>query len=492
MSVHQRLTRVPGVIGGIPLGLAAQRMPELTMPATLLPAAPPSSSAPDASESAMTTLYRASIGPIHAEHYLPRFRHFDTLGRTPPGWNWAASLCTLNWMALRHLWGPALVYVAAAEGLGLLVFGMGRNLLQWSDPVQWGLAAVFALLAFVLPGLYGDGVLHTEIRKRIARALAATRTIPEACAQLEKQSATRNRLMGLVLLNAALLAAALVAYQLLPQGSPAESASAPAPLPDAMVKPPSAPASTSTPAAPLDTASDSPQAAVQPASSAASHAAPVPAALPLAAPAPANTETPSTTPPAPQSPASIAAAPSTARTSTPAPAATRATAPPKAGTLERPPAAPRTSSQSAPAAAATSQPVPGASPRAKTPAPTAAASSTEPAASVAAAASSPEASAATASDPAPVVGSAPGYYINVGLFAEEANARKAQARLLNAGLPAFRQRLESPGGQRFRVRVGPYPGLPQAQAAARSIRALQLEAVVFKQSGTNTHEPGKQ
>ena len=79
------------------------------------------------------------------------------------------------------------------------------------------------------------------------------------------------------------------------------------------------------------------------------------------------------------------------------------------------------------------------------------------------------------------MGKAPGYYINVGLFAEEANARKAQARLLNEGLPAFRQTLETAKGKRIRVRVGPYPTAKQANAAATQIRGLKLEAVVFKQ-----------
>ena len=80
------------------------------------------------------------------------------------------------------------MYVAAAEGLALLVFGVGRAQLQWPDAVHWGLIAVFGLLAFLLPGLFGDAILHTEIRKRIARALAATRTIPEACTLLERQA----------------------------------------------------------------------------------------------------------------------------------------------------------------------------------------------------------------------------------------------------------------------------------------------------------------
>lgn len=476
------------------------------MPATLLPAATLSSSAPDASESAMTTLYRAAIGPIHAERYLPRFRRFDTLGRTPPGWNWAASLCTLNWMALRHLWGPALVYVAAAEGLGLLVFGMGRNLLQWSDPVQWGLVTVFAALAFMLPGLYGDAVLYTEIRKRIARALEATHTFPDACAQLERQAATRPRLVGLVLLNLVLLATAVLAYRFLPQSSPTETVSAPIPITPMVMQPASAPASASHVLPPAAAASEEQQAAAPSTSS--SHAAAgnaLPASGAQAQQAPASSERMATAPPppAPRTPASIAAPTATVLPSAPAPVAAKAPAPSKARAPEREPSAPKVRPKAVPAATPASPPSPAASAPDKAPSPAAAASNAAPTASAASTAIAPPAASDIAAAPAPaaasaasgstpVVGSAPGYYINVGLFAEEANARKAQARLLNAGLPAFRQRIDSSGGQRFRVRVGPYPGLPQAQAAARSIRALQLEAVVFKQSGTNAHESSPQ
>lgn len=81
----------------------------------------------------------------------------------------------------------------------------------------------------------------------------------------------------------------------------------------------------------------------------------------------------------------------------------------------------------------------------------------------------------------PAVGSTAGYYINVGLFADEANARKAQARLLNEGLPAFRQELNNSKSRRIRVRVGPYESRAQADTAAQAIRALELEAVVFRQ-----------
>ena len=453
-------------------------------------------------ESAMGTLYRAALGPIRPESYLPRFERFDALGRTQPGWNWAASLCTLNWMALRHLWTPALIYVAAAEGLGLLLFGAIRALLPWPEPVQWGLVGAFALLAFALPGLYGDAILHTEIRKRIARALASTRNLPDACAQLEQQAATPRRLAGLAALNAALLAAAALAFWFLPQTSPA----------DAPAQPPSAPTAAGNVAVGTASAPEIHPIAAPPASSASA-----PASTPTSTASDAEpTSLHAPAPPAATPPAS-APVQQTAAASTPAPkastAAPKASAPPTmartpAASSAKPPgpAAPaatrRAASAPAPAASAAPRPTPATTPRkpaspAAAPASSPAQSSSEsvPAPPDGASAPAVSAPAASASDstthapapsasnaPPPAVGRTPGYYINVGLFAEEANARKAQAKLLNAGLPAFRQSLDTPKGQRIRVRVGPYPSAAQAQAAARSIKALQLDAVVFKQS----------
>lgn len=72
--------------------------------------------------------------------------------------------------------------------------------------------------------------------------------------------------------------------------------------------------------------------------------------------------------------------------------------------------------------------------------------------------------------------------MNVGVFAEEANARKTQARLLNEDLPAFRQKTGTGNSARLRVRVGPYSQRAEANAAAAAIRAMSLEAVVAKQA----------
>jgi cell division septation protein DedD len=85
----------------------------------------------------------------------------------------------------------------------------------------------------------------------------------------------------------------------------------------------------------------------------------------------------------------------------------------------------------------------------------------------------------TAPPPSPSL--AAGYYINVGLFAEETNAKNAHTKLLDAGLTAFVQEIKTPKGKRIRVRAGPFDSEAQADAAATRIRGLQLEAVVFQQ-----------
>lgn len=73
------------------------------------------------------------------------------------------------------------------------------------------------------------------------------------------------------------------------------------------------------------------------------------------------------------------------------------------------------------------------------------------------------------------------YYINVGLFANDWNARYAQAKLVDAGLVSFRQALVSPKGKLTRVRVGPFESQAEANAAAKKIHELKLDAVVIRQ-----------
>ena len=398
------------------------------------------------------------------------FERFDDTGRTTTTWNWAACLCTLNWMLFRQLWGAALVYVAAAEVLALIVFGVGRSFLHWPVGIELGVLGAFAVLAFAVPGLYGNAILYTDTRKRIARALAASRTVPEACALLEKQASSRKRLQVLVLANVVLGLAALIAYLALSPSdvkplalepavtvaqatAAAQAASATKPV--GALPEPEAEGATTLPMPAPEVTTEPPPAPAPQAPAAALKPAPAPA--PVASAPLAVAQAPSTTavqksaePPAPVPSASSTPSPAAAKASTPKPAT--------------PPASTRAP---APAASAT------ATAPARRDAASRAAARTKP--------KTPAAAASSANTALPTVGTAPGYYINVGLFAEEANARKTQARLLNEGLPAFRQELNNSKGRRIRVRVGPYATRAQADAAAEAIRAMALDAVVFKQ-----------
>ncbi len=490
----------------------------------------PAMSLDSPSDNAMTALSRRALGPVNTAYYMAVFERFDNTGRTTTTWNWAACLATLNWMLFRQLWTPALVYLAAAEGLALVVYGIGRNFLQWPLGVELGVLGAFALLAFAVPGLYGNAILYADIRKRVARALAASRTLPEACVLLEKQASSRKRLQMQVLANVVLVAAAALAYlawgpsdtqplALEPAVTVAQATAAAASRPNAVASAPAA-ATKSVPApAPAPAPDPTPSPTDDTAQEAATSAMPTAkvatatAANGAAAPAAAGTAATAAKVVSPPAAASAPPAPSPAKSAppaVPAPTTTAATAgipATKASTQAQaaeanrpaPPAASSTSSASTssassatvasggPAAPAASKPPTPASPSAAPKSPAKASPAAEPASRTASGAKTPvvktpnPAAAPPRSSPLPAVGTAAGYYINVGLFAEEANARKAQARLLNEGLPAFRQELNNAKGRRIRVRVGPYTSRAQANAAAESIRAMALEAEVFKQ-----------
>jgi len=427
----------------------------------------PSMSLDSPSDNAMTSLSRLALGPVNTAYYMAVFERFDNTGRTTTTWNWAACLATINWMLFRQLWTPALVYLAAAEGLALIVYGIGRTFLQWPQGVELGVLGAFAMLAFVVPGLYGNAILYADIRKRVARALAASRTLPEACTLLERQASSRKRLRAVVLGNLALAAAAALAYlvwvpsdtkplALEPAVTVAQATMAAASRPPSQASQASQASATSASVAEI-TPEPAPAAAQEPQSASAA-ATSAPATSPTRSSAPASTQAP----PAPLQAASET--PPTAAAPRPAAAPTKPATP---AASQKPPAA-TVAAASKPAAktAPAAEPASRTAPPAKTRAAKAAASTAQP----------------TASAPLPTVGTAAGYYINVGLFADEANARKAQARLLNEGLPAFRQELNASSGRRIRVRVGPYPSRAEADAAAASIRSMELEAVVFRQA----------
>ena len=363
----------------------------------------PSQPAAIAPESATTALYRAALGPVNTAHYLAIFARFDDAGRASPMWNAPAGLLTLNWMVFRQLWGAALVYVACAEGLALLVLGLGRRFLQWPQAVEWGVLGALLLLSIAIPGAYGNAILHADTRRRMTRAVRAASTVREACAALERQASSKRRLWGLAAINVLLAAGAVGGYLALTQRGPAPAV-----------------AVTGTPVQGSPAAAPAEPVAAEPAPAAQTVSAPV-ELPPLAEPLPAPEPVPAVVPP-------------------PVPSA------PEPMVVATPPAPPPPTE---PAAVVAPSPKP-------KPAP---------------------ARAAAAREPADAVPQAHG--INVGLFADPANAERAHARLIEAGLPAILQKVDSPKGERTRVRVGPFAGRAQAEEAAARIRAMGLDAVVF-------------
>jgi len=383
-------------------------------------------------EDVTTTLYRAAIGPVSTGYYLPIFTRFEAADHAGISWNTAASLTTLNWLAFRRLWPAALAYSGIVVAVLLLVFGIGRLVFQFSDTLMLVLALGFGLAAFVLPGLFGNALLHIETRKRMAKALAGNANVADACAELTRQACTRKRAIWLTGADVALLVAAVFSYQqfsalstlaVMPQGAldaghvavgrtvdMAATASAPSMAAASIVSTPVS--------APIAVASSAPTALV-------------PSAVALAStPATDGSAAPAKPTPMVSAPAAVAPA---AKASAPTPQASAARHSPKAST----------------------KPEAGATP-AKT-APT---------------------GAAQKSDRTP--NSEKPFFINVGLFAKPDNAANAHAKLIAADLPSVTKELKSSKGPLTRVRVGPFASQQEAQAAVEKIKALQLDAIIVQ------------
>ncbi len=437
----------------------------------------PAPQAPE--EDVTTTLYRAAIGPVSGAYYLPVFTRFEAADHAGISWNTAAALSTFNWLVFRQLWPAALAYVGAIVAVLLLVFGIGRLVFQFSDTLMMALALGFGLAAFVLPGLFGNALLHTECRKRMAAAIAAHTELKDACAQLTRQASTRRRAISLAVANAAFWMLVLYSYlqfsalgnlAVMPQGAlepgnvavgRAVDASASASVPMMVASAPATSASQAgsapTPVAPASAASA--PAAVAPvavasspvASTSAAQPASAPVSAPLAAAVPASaTFTPVATAPA------VAAKASATPTKT-APAASKP-AGKSAVTKE---------AEKAEKAAKAAKATKAEEKRAK-----AALTDTATAPKRKASATTAKASAASSDKP---------YFINVGLFAKPENAANAHAKLLEAQLPSVAKELKSSKMPSLtRVRVGPFSTQQEAQAAVEKIKALQLDAIIVQ------------
>lgn len=382
-------------------------------------------------ELASTTLLRAAIGPINTPYYLAIFTHFDAQDKTGLRWNTAAALSTLNWMLLRRMWNPALAYSGIALTVALLVFGIGKLVLHYSTELQWALAGLYTLALVAVPGLWGNAWLFKQYRADMARAVAAHASVADAAAMLAARAPGRQRLALLLGLNLVVGAAvaALAQWAASFNGLPT-SLEAP------HATPPAAAASGNVASG---RAVEAPSVPVIPA----------PALATMAASAPQAT--------APLAPASAAQAPASAPpASAPGPAV--ATPPPYAGRGKLQPAL--ASPAPAPQASTSSPRVP-------------------PAAAVPLSARAPAVSTATAEKT--TTDRAAGHFvINVGLFADDNNARNALVKLRDAGLPGYTQEMRGKKGKRTWVRVGPFEAMAQAEKTVDSIRSLGLDAQVVK------------
>ena len=394
-----------------------------------MPDAPQTPTSVDNSnEHTTTALYRAAIGPVNTEYYLSIFSKFETANRASAQWNWAAALNTINWLVFRKLWIPALAYAGCVLGVLLIVFGIGGLVFKFSDTVRMVLGLVFMAASIAMPGLYGTALFHNACRKKMAQALISTPTLAEACTLLNKKASQRPRLLGIALVNLALAGMVIGIIAGLRRTDPDIALEAPpteinddAPARNVAV----GRAIEDTPAPPFDPVSVPLDAAPLDAE---------PASAPVSAPAPAPL------------PAPVASAPVTL-----APVPTLPPLPPL-------PAKPDSNPASQPAPKPVLKPAPKPEPQpAKKPAP----------------AATKQAPAATSKETV--------YLINVGLFADENNARNAKTKLVDAGLPAFTEEAIYPRGKRTRVRVGPFATDTEADTAAEKIRNLGLEAAVFKQ-----------
>jgi cell division septation protein DedD len=313
--------------------------------------------------------------------------------------------------------------------------------------VQLGLLAAFAALAFVVPGLFGNALLYAHIRSKVEHALAANATMEDACTMLKRSATSRQRLIGLALLNAVLLGAVVGGYFAFPDAGqmgaatqitaqarnavvgktlelaavPVATASAPALAPAALASAPLPGTAAVALAASAPIASVSAPQLAASAPLVAASAPQVKASVPTAA-----------------SPASAPLVAASSPVKTASAAKTVKTVPAKVAAPQKPKAKPPASPASA---AGNGKAVPGAIAQNKD----------------------------------------PRFLINVGLFADENNTRNTYTKLTDAGLNVLSNEINGKKGKLTRIRVGPFASQAEADRAAEKIRALKLDAVVVSQ-----------
>ncbi|WP_300111493.1 SPOR domain-containing protein [Rhodoferax sp.] len=368
-----------------------------------------------------TALNGAAIGPISLDYYLPIFRLFDASNRSGPSWNWAACLYTLSWLVFRRLRGSAWIYASAVLCCLLILFALSKWVPDFYDANEVFLWVGFGVFYFLLPGIYGNKLLYGATRENVLHALTVSSTLKGACEKLRLQAASRGRFIWLVLINMVLASSVAGVYLAFPDIAVVAKR---AMFADEMDK---------------------------------HNEALVEESVQIPAAAPASVPT---------------TGPLTASASALAPILVVSTLIPVASAspeLMRP----ETESLSTSATQADLTVLDAAAlryvPRRRLDVIATSAAPVE----AAPAGSRQTVTASTQANPL--------YYINVGLFANDWNARYAQAKLVDAGLVSFRQALMTNKGKLTRVRVGPFESKADADVDAKKIHALKLDAVVIRQ-----------
>lgn len=71
------------------------------------------------------------------------------------------------------------------------------------------------------------------------------------------------------------------------------------------------------------------------------------------------------------------------------------------------------------------------------------------------------------------------YVVQFGAFADAAAARAARAKVERLGIKTYAQQVDTPGGQRIRVRMGPYADKAEAEKALATLRKAGLNGAVL-------------
>lgn len=73
-----------------------------------------------------------------------------------------------------------------------------------------------------------------------------------------------------------------------------------------------------------------------------------------------------------------------------------------------------------------------------------------------------------------------GYALQVGAFASNQSAQTLQQRIATAGLNSYTETISSPQGNRYRVRVGPFPTRDAAEQARNKLKLLGLDNTMIE------------